>query len=72
MAGPQQAEVSLGTLQEAYGPDAFRSLFKLFVAFYPSVQPMRNWTTDFTYYFNTKTGGNRKQVLLHKNHREGA
>ncbi len=50
----QQAEVSLGTLHEAYGPDAFQSLFELFVAFYPNVQPIMNWTRDFTYYFNTK------------------
>ena len=49
-----QKEVSLGTLHEAYGEDAFQGLFKLFVAFYPSVQPIRNWTSDLTYYFNTK------------------
>jgi hypothetical protein len=49
-----QAEVALGTLQEAYGPDAFQSLFNLFVAFYPNVQPIHNWTHDLTYYFNTK------------------
>ena len=51
---PHQAEVTLETLHEAYGPDAFRSLFNLFVAFYPSVQPLSNWTRDLTYYFNTK------------------
>lgn len=50
----QQKELSLGTLHEAYGEDAFRSLFNLFVAFYPSVQPLKNWTNDLTYYFNTK------------------
>ncbi len=49
-----QAEVALGTLHEAYGPDAFQSLFNLFVAFYPNVQPIQNWTHDLTYYFNTK------------------
>lgn len=50
----QQKEVSLGTLHEAYGEDAFRSLHGLFVEFYPSVQPIRNWTNDLIYYFNTK------------------
>lgn len=49
-----QAEVTLGTLHEAYGPDAFQSLFNLFVAIYPNVQPIQNWTHDLTYYFNTK------------------
>lgn len=51
---PQQTEVTLGTLNEAYGPDAFKSLFNLFVDFYPPVQPIKNWTNDLTYYFNTK------------------
>ncbi len=50
----QQAEVSLGTLNEAYGPDAFRSLFNLFVDIYPTVQPIQNWTKDLIYYVNTK------------------
>ena len=50
----EQVEVSLGTMHEAYGSDAFRSLFNLFVAFYPNVQPIKNWTRDLTYYFNTK------------------
>ncbi|MCP4312557.1 MAG: hypothetical protein GY790_14945 [Bacteroidetes bacterium] len=50
----QQLEVSLGTLHEAYGSDAFQSLFNLFVSIYPKVQPIRNWTRDLTYYFNTK------------------
>lgn len=50
----QQKDVSLGTIHEAYGSDAFRSLFNLFVTFYPNVQPIRNWTHDLTYYFNTK------------------
>jgi len=53
-ADQQQKEVSLGTLHEAYGSDAFNSLFNLFVTFYPSVQPIKNWTHDLTYYFNTK------------------
>jgi len=50
----EQKKVSLGTLHEAYGEDAFRSLYGLFVEFYPSVQPIRNWTNDLTFYFNTK------------------
>lgn len=51
---PEQSGVTLGTLKEAYGPDAFKSLFFLFVDFYPTVQPIKNWTNDLTYYFNTK------------------
>ena len=50
----QQAELTMGSLLEAYGPDAFRSLFNLFVDIYPKVQPILNWTKDLTYYFNTK------------------
>ena len=50
----QEAELTMGSLLEAYGPDAFRSLFNLFVDIYPKVQPIMNWTKDLTYYFNTK------------------
>ncbi len=46
--------VNLSTLQEAYGPNAFKSLFNLFIAYFPTVQPIKNWTRDLTYYFNTK------------------
>ena len=49
-----ELEVILSTLDEAYGPNAFRSLFNLFVSYYPTVQPISNWTRDITYYFNTK------------------
>lgn len=49
-----ETEVILNTLNEVYGPDAFTSLFGLFVSIYPVVQPIRNWTRDVTYYFNTK------------------
>lgn len=54
MQNSQQFEVTLGTLKEAYGPDAFKSLFDLFIAFYPPVQPILNWTSDLIYYLNTK------------------
>ena len=46
--------VIINTLYEVYGPDAFASLFGLFVSIYPVVQPIRNWTRELTYYFNTK------------------
>jgi len=46
--------VILRTLEEAYGPDSFKSLFSLFISVYPVVQPMTNWTKDITYFFNTK------------------
>ena len=49
-----EQEVIMNTLNEAYGPDAFSSLFKLFVWIYPVLSPMNNWTNDITYYFNTK------------------
>jgi hypothetical protein len=49
-----ELNVILNTLNEAYGPHAFNGIFNLFVAFYPNVQPIKNWTRDFTYYFNTK------------------
>lgn len=46
--------VIMKTLEEAYGPDALRSLFNVFVWIYPVINPMSNWTNDITYYFNTK------------------
>jgi hypothetical protein len=51
---PRELDVILRTLDEAYGYNAFCSLYSLFVAFYPTVQPIKNWTRDVTYYFNTK------------------
>jgi hypothetical protein len=53
-AAPDEREVILNTLNEAYGPNAFRGLFNLFVAYFPAIQPIRNWTRDMTFYFNTK------------------
>jgi len=44
----------LESLDQAYGPRAFRGLFQLFVSYFPAVQPIKNWTHDLTYYFNTK------------------
>lgn len=49
-----EQEVILNTLNEAYGPDAFSSMFNLFLWIYPVISPMNNWTNDITYYFNTK------------------
>ena len=46
--------VILQTLREVYGPNAFSSLFGLFITVYPVVRPMSNWTNDITYYFNTR------------------
>ncbi|MEN8226792.1 MAG: DUF6263 family protein [Bacteroidota bacterium] len=47
-------QVILKTLEEVYGPNSFKSLLSLFVSVYPVVQPMTNWTSNVTYYFNTK------------------
>lgn len=52
-----ELDVILHTLRELYGPDAFSSLSGLFLSVYPVVQPMRNWTNDITYYFNTRPVG---------------
>jgi hypothetical protein len=49
-----EQHVILATLEETYGPNAFKSLCNLFVWIYPVIQPMTNWTNDITYYFNTK------------------
>lgn len=49
-----EQQVILKTLEEAYGPDAFRSLCNLFLWIYPVMNPMSNWTNDISYYFNTK------------------
>ena len=54
VADTTEQEVILKTLSEAYGPDAFRSLCNVFLWIYPVIQPMKNWTNDITYYFNTK------------------
>ncbi len=53
-ADTMEQQVIINTLIEAYGPDAFSSLFNLFVWIYPVISPMSNWTNDLTYYFNTK------------------
>jgi len=53
-ADTSQRGVIVNTLDEVYGTNAFESLFSLFVSVYPVVQPIMNWTRDFTYYFNTK------------------
>lgn len=47
-------QVVLKTLEEAFGPDSFRSLMGLFISIYPVIQPMTSWTHDITYFFNTK------------------
>ena len=49
-----ELQVIMNTLNEAYGPDAFTSLFNLLVWIYPVFSPMNNWTNDITYFFNTK------------------
>ncbi len=49
-----EQQVVIKTLQEAYGPDAFRSFCNLFLYVYPVIYPMSNWTNDISYYFNTK------------------
>ena len=53
-ADSSELEVIINTLGEAYGLNAFQSMFNLFVAFYPTVQPIKNWTRDITYFLNTK------------------
>jgi len=49
-----EQQVIMKTLEEAYGPDAFRSICNVFVWIYPVIHPMSNWTNDIIYYFNTK------------------
>ena len=49
-----EQQVIMKTLEEAYGPDALKSLCNVFVWIYPVITPMSNWTNDITYYFNTK------------------
>jgi len=53
-ADTSELDVILKTLEETYGPDAFKSLCNLFIWVYPVIHPMNNWTNDITYYFNTK------------------
>jgi hypothetical protein len=64
LADTTERGVILSTLREVYGPDAFSSLFNLFVSVYPVIQPLSNWTNDITYFFNTKPVGmvNRYQL----------
>lgn len=50
-----EQQVILKTLDEVYGQDAFKSIFSLFVSVYPVIQPIANWTSDITYFFNTKS-----------------
>ena len=53
-ADTSELDVILKTLEETYGPDAFKSFCNLFLWVYPVIHPMSNWTNDITYYFNTK------------------
>ncbi len=48
-------QVIMKSLEEAYGPGAFRSLYSVFVWIYPVINPMSNWTNDISYFFNTKS-----------------
>lgn len=54
VADTTEQQVTLRTLEEAYGPDAFKSLCNVFLWVYPVMNPMSNWTNDITYYLNTK------------------
>jgi hypothetical protein len=49
-----ELDVIVKTLDEAYGSNAFQGIHNLFIAYYPSVQPIPNWTRDIIYYLNTK------------------
>ena len=49
-----ELDLILQTLREVYGPNAFSSLYSLFITVYPVISPMGNWTNDVTYYFNTR------------------
>jgi len=53
-ADTSELDVILKTLEETYGPDAFKSFCNLFLWVYPVIHPMSNWTNDITYFFNTK------------------
>ncbi|MCK5138100.1 MAG: hypothetical protein KAR19_20115 [Bacteroidales bacterium] len=53
-ADTNEQQVILKTLDEVYGQDSFKSIFSLFVSVYPVIQPIANWTSDITYFFNTK------------------
>jgi hypothetical protein len=54
VADTTEQQVTIRTLEEAYGPDAFKSLCNVFLWVYPVMHPMSNWTNDITYYLNTK------------------
>ncbi len=54
-ADSSEQQVILNTLVEVYGQDSFKSIFSLFVSVYPVIQPIANWTSDITYFFNTKS-----------------
>ncbi len=65
-----EQEVVMNTLNEAFGPDAFSSLFKVFLWIYPVISPMNNWTNDITYYFNTKPVALANRYNLSKDSKE--
>lgn len=54
-ADSSEQQVILNTLVEVYGQNSFKSIFSLFVSVYPVIQPIANWTSDITYFFNTKS-----------------
>ena len=65
-ADTSEVDVILKTLEETYGPDAFKSFCNLFIWVYPVIQPMNNWTNDITYYFNTKPVNMVNRYILTK------
>lgn len=49
-----ERSVIVQTLDEAYGLRSFQMFFKQFLSYFPKVQPVQNWTSDFTYYLNSR------------------
>jgi hypothetical protein len=66
VADTAEQEVILRTLSEAYGPNAFRSFCNVFLWIYPVIHPMKNWTNDITYFFNTKPVNMSNRYYLSK------
>ena len=54
ISSEEEQDVIIKTLREAFGNNAFTSIYNLFVNFHPAIDSTRNWEKDYTYYFNTK------------------
>jgi hypothetical protein len=66
----EEQDVTIKTLREAYGQNAFSSIANTFINLYPSDHGTSEWEKSFDYYFNTKPVRMTNRFLLVKQTKE--